>query len=278
MDPVSGADNLSNSLPRIEEAGSGSRQKHAALKNETALDRIRSSDTYFLRTNETAYLISQAWLYDKADPDAEPVVSVPKYSEVHLTGTGNSRFARIERDGKIWYVKAYKVTTDTARIDAARAGEKAKQAQRDLLAASMHPARESELADRAEDVRIETEEILEAIARREKLRTQTRNPNWDGPVLSRGRGSVMGPSGKETYYNLDMSGVVRIMRGIGNNDPYWVRGDGVKMLGDYVMVAAHLGLRPRGSHILTSLGMGVVCDTGGFANNNPTQLDIATNW
>ena len=102
--------------------------------------------------------------------------------------------------------------------------------------------------------------------------------SWNGQKLTPAAGTIMGPSGKETYYNLDMSGVVRIMRGIGNNDPYWVRGDGVKMLGDYVMVAAHLGLRPRGSHILTSLGMGVVCDTGGFANNNPTQLDIATNW
>ncbi|MBR2752201.1 MAG: hypothetical protein IKE02_00570, partial [Lachnospiraceae bacterium] len=102
--------------------------------------------------------------------------------------------------------------------------------------------------------------------------------SWNGQKLTPSAGTIMGPSGKETYYNLDMSGVVRIMRGIGNNDPYWVRGDGVKMLGDYVMVAAHLGLRPRGSHILTSLGMGVVCDTGGFANNNPTQLDIATNW
>lgn len=278
MDPVSGSDNLSNSLPRIEEAGSGSRQKHAALKNETALDRIRSSDTYFLRTNETAYLISQAWLYDKADPDAEPVVSVPKYSEVHLTGTGNSRFARIERDGKIWYVKAYKVTTDTARIDAARAGEKAKQAQRDLLAASLHPARESELADRAEDVRIETEEILEAIARREKLRTQTRNPNWDGPVLSRGRGSVMGPSGKETYYNLNMSGVVSIMRRMGNTDEYWVRDDGCKMLGDYIMCAANLRVHPRGTLVECSLGTCIVCDTGGFASRNSHQLDIAVTW
>ena len=88
----------------------------------------------------------------------------------------------------------------------------------------------------------------------------------------------MGPSGKETYYNLDMSGVVRIMRSMGNKDKYWVRSDGVKMLGKYVMVAANLQLRPRGSHIQTSLGMGIVCDTGGFAASNRTQLDIATNW
>lgn len=68
------------------------------------------------------------------------------------------------------------------------------------------------------------------------------------------------------------------MRAMGNNDEYWVREDGVKMLGDYVMVAAHLGIRPRGSIVETSLGKGIVCDTGGFAHGNPTQLDIATAW
>ena len=88
----------------------------------------------------------------------------------------------------------------------------------------------------------------------------------------------MGPSGKETYYNMEMSGVVRIMRNMGNNDPYWVRSDGVKMLGDYVMVAANLSVHPRGSHVDCSLGKAIVCDTGTFALSNPHQLDIAVNW
>ena len=60
--------------------------------------------------------------------------------------------------------------------------------------------------------------------------------------------------------------------------PYNVRADGVKCLGPYAMVAAHLGKRPRGSKVQTSLGTGLVCDTGGFAANNPTQIDIATAW
>lgn len=102
--------------------------------------------------------------------------------------------------------------------------------------------------------------------------------SWSGQKLTPSAGTIMGPSGKETYYNLDMSGVVRIMRSIGNNDPYWVRSDGVKMLGNYVMVAANFSIRPRGSYIQTSLGMGIVCDTGGFAAHNPTQLDIAVDW
>ena len=102
--------------------------------------------------------------------------------------------------------------------------------------------------------------------------------SYSGAVLTAAAGRIEGPSGQETYYNMDMSGVVSIMRSMGNTDEYWVRSDGVKMLGSYVMVAANLSVRPRGSLIATSLGMGIVVDTGGFAAANPTQLDIATNW
>ena len=75
-----------------------------------------------------------------------------------------------------------------------------------------------------------------------------------------------------------MSGVVDIMRCMVNNDNYWVREDGVKMYGDYVIVAANLDVHPRGSTVETSLGTGIVLDTGGFAAENPTQVDIATDW
>lgn len=101
---------------------------------------------------------------------------------------------------------------------------------------------------------------------------------WKGPVLSKGRGVNYGPSGKETYYNLNMSTVVSIMRSMGYTGEYWVRDDGCKMLGDYIMVAANLNLRPRGSIVETSLGDAIVCDTGGFAKRNPTQIDIAVTW
>lgn len=102
--------------------------------------------------------------------------------------------------------------------------------------------------------------------------------DWDGPVLNSFNGTVMGPSGKETYYNLDMSGVIQIMRGMGNTDEYWVREDGCKMLGDYIMCAANLSVHPRGSLVESSLGTCIVCDTGGFAAYNPNQLDIAVTW
>lgn len=105
--------------------------------------------------------------------------------------------------------------------------------------------------------------------------------SYHGDKLTKSRGTIQGPSGKETYYNLNMSGVVSIMRRKGFSEaeyPYNVRADGVKCLGPYAMVAAHLGNRPRGSKVQTSLGTGLVCDTGGFAASNPNQIDIATSW
>lgn len=106
--------------------------------------------------------------------------------------------------------------------------------------------------------------------------------SWNGQRLTPSAGVVMGPSGKETYYNLDMSGVVSIMRGMGFSEaeyPYWVRSDGCKMLGDYIMVAADLGAHPRGTTMETSLGTALVCDTGGFVSNGSgTKVDIAVNW
>lgn len=105
--------------------------------------------------------------------------------------------------------------------------------------------------------------------------------SWTGSKLTKSKGVNYGPSGKETYYNLPMGGIVRIMRNRGFSEaeyPYWVRQDGVKMLGNYVMCAANLSVHPRGSIVQTSLGLGIVCDTGGFAKHNIYQLDIATAW
>jgi len=78
-----------------------------------------------------------------------------------------------------------------------------------------------------------------------------------------------------------MDYIVSVMRDMGFSEesyPYWVREDGVKMLGPYVMVAADLSLHPRGTTVETSLGTGLVCDTGGFVEWNPTNIDIATDW
>lgn len=99
-----------------------------------------------------------------------------------------------------------------------------------------------------------------------------------GPVLNARNGRIQGPSGEETYYNLNMNRVVSNMHNMGFEGEYWVRDDGVKMFGDYVMVAADLDVHPRGSLVETSLGTGIVCDTGEFAKTNHHQLDIATSW
>lgn len=101
---------------------------------------------------------------------------------------------------------------------------------------------------------------------------------YTGSILTKTKGVNYGPTGKETYYNLNMSGVVSIMRSLGYTYEYWVRSDGVKMFGDYVMVAANLNAYPRGSIVQTSLGTGIVCDTGGFAASDSNWFDIATAW
>ena len=105
--------------------------------------------------------------------------------------------------------------------------------------------------------------------------------SWTGEVLTKSKGVVNGPSGKESYYNLNMTSVINAMRRLGYSEaeyPYWIREDGVKMLGGYVIVAANYEIRPRGTILESSLGYAIVCDTGGFAKRNPTQRDIAVNW
>ena len=119
---------------------------------------------------------------------------------------------------------------------------------------------------------------LPVMAETDKDEDEKLESTWDGPVLTRSAGVVMGPSGKETYYNLDMSGVVQIMRNMGNTDEYWVREDGCKMLGDYIMCAANLDVHPRGTLVESSLGTCIVADTGLFAATNPTMIDISTVW
>ena len=106
---------------------------------------------------------------------------------------------------------------------------------------------------------------------------------WNGEVLTARKGYNYGPSGKETWYDLKMGGVVKIMRDLGYSEeeyPYWVREDGCKMFGPYIMVAGDIKYtRNRGDIVETSLGTAMVCDHCAWAEwHNPTQLDIATDW
>lgn len=110
--------------------------------------------------------------------------------------------------------------------------------------------------------------------------SEEKQTDWTGTnKLTKTKGTVIGPSGKETYYNLNMNKCIATMRERGNNDPYWIRHDGAKMLGNYVMVAADLNQHPRGSLVPTSLGTGIVVDTGKFVHNGSgVNLDICTAW
>ena len=86
---------------------------------------------------------------------------------------------------------------------------------------------------------------------------------------------------KETYYNLPMGGVIRLMDSEGiEHGEYWVRADGCKMLGDYIMVAGDLSVHPRGTLVETSLGTGIVCDTGDFIHypDGSNWIDVAVTW
>lgn len=120
----------------------------------------------------------------------------------------------------------------------------------------------------------EENELIETVFESEEYSI----PAYDGSVLTASSGVNYYGSQRETYYNLDMSGCVDIMRSMGNTDEYWVREDGCKMLGNYIMCAANLNVHPRGSLVETSLGTAIVVDTGGFADNDPYQIDIAVTW
>lgn len=95
-------------------------------------------------------------------------------------------------------------------------------------------------------------------------------------TLNANIGKVQGPQEIEKYYNLPMDRVVQTMRNKGYSEleyPYYIREDGVKMLGDFVMVAANK--YPRGTVVETSLGQGIVCDTH---ESNEEFIDIAVEW
>lgn len=111
------------------------------------------------------------------------------------------------------------------------------------------------------------------------IRTSTRSAFWKGSVITKQGGVNYGPTGIETYYNLPMGGCISMMRNLGYSEkkyPYWVRNDGCKMLGDYIMVGAYLQKYPKGTILECSRGTCIVVDTGYMRNTN--HLDIAVAW
>lgn len=120
---------------------------------------------------------------------------------------------------------------------------------------------------------------------------------WHTGTLTARKGYITdgpaGPNGNdgyETWYDLNLSRVVEIMDKLmeekGKEDgcvydyEYWVREDGCKMYGPYIMVAGDIkNTRKRGDIIETSLGTAMVCDHCEQSEKcNPYQIDIATDW
>jgi len=104
------------------------------------------------------------------------------------------------------------------------------------------------------------------------------NPVPTGPHLTKESGTFEFQGHSETYYNLDMSVIVEVAHQNGIQGDYWVRSDGAKMLGNYIMCACDRSIHPYGSLVETSLGMGISLDTGGFIAWAPYNVDIACAW
>lgn len=145
-----------------------------------------------------------------------------------------------------------------------------------------------ELDDKIEEVKISKEEKKkkEAAAQVAAAPNPSSNANADIGYNAPSGGGCLTPSSGifwygnqlETYYNLDMSVIVEVAHQNGIGGEYWIRSDGCKMLGDYIMLACNRDVHPYGSIVQTSLGAGISLDTGGFAAGNPYQVDIAVTW
>ena len=79
----------------------------------------------------------------------------------------------------------------------------------------------------------------------------------------------------EKYYNLPMQKVVQQAKDMGIPAEYWIREDGVKMFGPWIICASHPS-RTRYSRIQTSLGEAIILDR--HTVNDPDLIDIATAW
>ena len=95
-------------------------------------------------------------------------------------------------------------------------------------------------------------------------------------ILTARLGVVHFDGHRETFYNLRMNRICSRAAENGIQGTYWERDDGAKCYGDYVIVAADWNLHPYGSIVQTSLGPGIVLDTGSFKDRS--TVDIATTW
>jgi len=135
-----------------------------------------------------------------------------------------------------------------------------------------------EIKDGAEISRVE---IANIVTRNPTQQTEVIGIRNDGSGLTASKGAQYwtdskGVSHRETYYDLNMSVV---MQSCGQGGKYSVRPDGAKVDAQgYILIAANYSNYPKCSIVETSLGLGKVYDTGGFAARHPHGFDLATDW
>ena len=169
-----------------------------------------------------------------------------------------------ETDATITDATETDVTEEVTTEEITEEPEVEKEEKEDILIAAPTPTTEAT-----------TEALVVPAPQPEQLKYEPQ----PGDHLTKSGGVYYGPSGKETYYNLNMIGVVSNAQNMGIEGEYWVREDGCKMYGDYIICAADLNVHPRGSLVESSLGTCIVLDTGGFtANGSGVALDIAVDW
>ena len=277
-----GATNISGEETEAEEPAAVAEVVETAMQapeaeetemNKSTIGAAFDSNYQFDAEDSIVYITEAAAV--KAEPYdyAEDLVSLEKYSSINLTGTSDSKYWEVRVGGTIGYLDNSVITRDASEIDALKEDD----IRKEETEAQSKQEQEEIIVEKTSEAKEDWEQALKD-ERRKDLANQTRSYYWNGPVLSRSNGSVYGPSGKETYYNLNMSGCVSNMNRRGYHYEVWVRNDGCKMFGDYIMCAANLGVHPFGSLVECSLGTCIVVDTGGFAAGNPNQLDIAVTW
>lgn len=143
-----------------------------------------------------------------------------------------------------------------------------------------------EVTEEAPEVTEEEEYTEEEYYYEEEEYYYEEEPIYDDVIYTPPTGGCLTPEGgvywfgeqRETWYNMDMSDIIYMAEYNGIEGYYWVRDDGCRMWGDYIIVAANRDVHPYGTLVETSLGTGISLDTGGFAEVWPYGVDIAVTW
>lgn len=214
----------------------------------------RSLITIFDETDQTKWVNEEGVaLWSSPESDGTVIAETAYNDEIQLIGTNDETYWKVRYGDLTGYIDRSKLM-DEMYVEPEPEPEPEVIAPEPQTAAVSQPAAESTPAYSAPA------------------------STWNGSVLTAWMGVNYGPSGKETYYNLNMNGVIALMQSAGYYYDYWVRDDGVKMYGDYVMAACGFTVRPRGTIVETSLGTAICADTGTFSYDDPYQIDIAVDW